>query len=169
MEQYNKMDRLIIRHGLSEANNRNNLGTLAFASKDAPLMPKGIEQAQKLGVVLRQKYPADTLDTAIACSELLRAQQTAQEAGFSQIIPYSILNEVEHGMDLKSLRSMLDSGELPQSALDTAETILESPPREGIIFTHGLVIAGLTEVLGLSQNYGRLIPRFCEVREISFD
>jgi len=162
------MSVLVIRHGLSEANNRANLGTLAFASGEAPLMQLGIEQAWELNQRLRTEYDIDVGNTQVATSQLKRTQETAWEAGFHHLATYPVLNEVDHGMELPKLRTALHFKELPEAALKAAETILENPPTESIWITHGLVIAGLCQILGASQD-ARFIPRFCEIRELPIE
>ncbi len=157
---------LVIRHGLSEANNRDNVGTLAFAAKDAPLMDKGREQATERAARLPGDYGINPQTTAVAISNLLRTRETAEVMGFQQITPYESLNEVEHGLEGVALRTMLDAGQLPSAALGAAETILRQPPSQEVWITHGLVIAGLSRVLGINHEFERLIPRFCEVREL---
>lgn len=156
---------LVIRHGLSEANNRDNVGTLAFAAKNAPLMEKGKEQARERAMRLSSDYGINPQTTAVAVSDLLRTRETAKVMGFQQIAPYESLNEVEHGMAGAALRAMLDAGQLPAGALHAAEAILRQPPSQEVWITHGLVIAGLSHVLGIAHRFERLIPRFCEVRE----
>jgi hypothetical protein len=159
------MTRLVIRHGLSEANNRNNVGTLAFASREAPLMEQGVEQAKHLRQYLFDSRGITTSDTRVATSTLERTQQTAREAGFTEIATYKALDEVEHGLELTELRAMLGRKELPDAALKAAELILGNPPTEGVWVSHGLVIAGLCQVIGANEDM-RFIPRFCEIREI---
>ena len=157
---------IVVRHGLSEANNRNNVGNLAFASETAPLMELGRQQARALRPMLNDEYSINPSATPAATSELLRTQQTAQEAGFLTLKAYSCLDEVKHGMELTSLRAILDEGMLPSIALQSAEAVLNNPPpEESIWFTHGLLIAGLCAALGVHQDR-RLIPRFCEAREL---
>jgi len=157
---------LVIRHGLSEANNRDNVGTLAFAAKDAPLMDKGKEQARERAARLPSDYDINPQTTAVAVSDLLRTRETAEVMRFQSITPYESLNEVGHGMEGAALRAMLDAGQLPPAALHAAEAILRQPPSQGVWITHGLVIAGLSHVLGINHGFERLIPRFCEVREL---
>ncbi len=61
---------LLIRHGESEANNKG-----FFAGQyDAPLMPKGIEQAKKTAEYIIKKYSPDK----IYASDLKRAYSTAE-------------------------------------------------------------------------------------------
>lgn len=153
---------LVIRHGLSEANNRE---SLAFGSSTASLMDKGREQARQLGHLLSTKYALSTAATAVATSRLQRTQETAREAGFLNLSTYSVLDEVEHGMELTILREALDKKQLPAAAVEVAQAVLEDPPRESVWITHGLVIAGLCQVLGVCQD-ARFIPRFCEIREL---
>ena len=156
---------LAIRHGLSHANNRDNIGTLAFASEQARLMCDGYHQARAMGKLLIDTYDIDVAHTPVAASRLLRTQQTAVAAGFLELYCYPQLDEVKHGMDLLELRTTLDSGKLPPAAIAAAEQTLANPPRQDIWITHGLRIAALCAVLGVHQNE-RLIPRFCEVREL---
>ena len=159
------MSILVVRHGLSEANNRRNIGTLAFASEQAPLMPAGHEQARAMGRLLMDHYSIDSQLTPVAVSRLARTQQTASSAGFLDITPYTQLDEVKHGIELAELRAMLDAGKLPEIALREAEATLNNPPQQAIWITHGLRIAALCAVLGVHQNE-RLIPQFCEIREL---
>jgi len=160
------MTKLVIRHGLSEANNKMNIGKLAFASSDAPLMPEGRIQAVDTRKYLLENYDRSIFNKTIAVSTMLRTQETAMVMGFSSHQEYDILDEVNHRTELHKLRIMLDKDILPVAALDHAEYLLEHPPEEGVWVTHGLVIAGLCKVLGISQENWRLIPRFCEVREL---
>jgi len=156
----------VIRHGFSTANNRDNIGRLAFAAKDAPLEEDGIKQAKKRAATLSRDYGIDPKTTPAAVSYLLRTKQTAQVMGFRPITPYESLNEVEHGMELLALRALLDKGRLPETALRAAEAVLHKRPTQKVWVAHGLIIAGLCEVLGISGEFDRLIPRFCEVRAL---
>lgn len=160
------MTRILVRHGLSEANNRNNLGNLAFASADAPLMNEGITQANAAGRLLVVKYGASILTKTVAVSTMRRTQETATAMGLRDQVVYPELQEVAHDMDLVELRHMLDRGGLPDAAVYIAQNLLENPPAESIWVTHGLVIAGLCSVLGVEHEDWRLIPRFCEIREL---
>jgi broad specificity phosphatase PhoE len=159
---------LVVRHALSEANNRDNVGTLAFAAEGAPLMDKGEDQAREGAMKLRDMYGVTPATTSVAVSHLLRTRQTALVMGFPEerITAYRLLDEVAHGMEGITLRAMLDGGELPPAAFKAAEALLAQPPAERVWVTHGLVIAALSNVLGVSGRYERLIPRFCEVREL---
>ena len=159
------MRKLIIRHGLSEANNRNNIGTPAFGSAEAPLMAKGVEQAQMLGERLLTEFKIEIDETTVATSEMLRAKQTASNAGFTSSNSYALLNEIERDVPFPEFRKMLDEKRLPDSAYEVAEAILENPPVEEIWFSHGLVIAALSEVLGVAKDQ-RFVPKFCEIREL---
>lgn len=156
----------VIRHGFSEANDRNNIGTLAFADKDAPLKKEGRSQARERAATLGCEYGINPATTPVAVSYLLRTKQTAEVMGFRPITPYESLNEVEHGMELLALRALLDIGELPRAALQAAAALLRKHPSEKVWVAHGLIIAGLCHVLGISHQFDRLIPRFCEVRAL---
>lgn len=161
------MRKLVIRHSLSEANNRENLGTPAFASADAPLMDGGRIIANVLGITLHDTYHIDTVEAFAATSTMLRTSETAVCAGFDprHLVAYPILDEVQKSRDFIELRTMLDAGIVPPEAIEAAYRVLENPPQEEIWFTHGLVIAGLCKVLGVYQD-ARVVPRFCEVREL---
>lgn len=131
-------------------------------------MPAGHEQARAMGRLLLDHYGIDSSLTPVAVSRLARTRQTARSAGFVAITPYGQLNEVKHGMELAELRTMLDAGKLPEIALREAEATLKNPPQQSVWITHGLRIAALCAVLDVYQNE-RLIPRFCEIRELPID
>jgi len=158
---------LVIRHSLSEANNRANVGTPAFASAEAPLMDGGRIIAGVLGITLHENYHIDTSEAFAATSTMLRTPETAMCAGFdpSHLVAYPILDEVPKMREFAELRAMLDAGIVPPEAIEAAYRVLENPPQEEIWFTHGLVIAGLCKVLGVYQD-ARTVPKFCEVREL---
>ena len=160
------MSKILVRHGLSEANNRNNHGNLALAGASAPLMKEGFAQAREAGQLLVARYGVEILSEPAAVSTMRRTQETADTLGLTNQTLYPELQEVAHGMDLADLRQLLSSGDLPDAALRTAEDLLDNPPAEGLWVTHGLVIAGLCRVLGVERDYDRLIPRFCEIREL---
>lgn len=159
--------KLVIRHGLSEANNRHNIGTPAFASPDAPLMPEGLAAAERLGLQLQEQFGITPNTEHIATSQYLRTIQTALTMGahYNHLRQYTILNELPRQQSGPELRAMLDNGQLPAQALVRAEAILASPPEEDVWVTHGLVIAGLCRTLGVYSNQ-RAVPRFCEIREL---
>ena len=161
------MRKLAIRHSLSQANNRENLGTPAFASANAPLMDGGRIIASVLGITLHDTYHIDTTVALAATSTMLRTSETALCAGFdpSHLVAYPILDEVPKMREFAELRAMLDAGIVPPEAIEAAYRVLENPPQEEIWFTHGLVIAGLCKVLGVYQD-ARTVPKFCEVREL---
>lgn len=161
------MSVIVLRHGLSEANNRKNIGTLAFAASDAPLMEQGRTGSRKLHITLKQEFGIDTRSTPAATSTYSRTMETAILAGHVITTPYGLLDEVSHGLELPHLRQLLDQKQLPVAALRTAEAILEKPPSEAIWYTHGLVIAGLCKILDTHQDR-RFIPEFCEARALDF-
>lgn len=161
------MSILVIRHGLSEANNINNFGTPAFGNFDAPLMEQGRASARRLRRVLPLNYGINLSSTPAATSELLRTQQTAKLAGFKTLQSYTLLNEVDRGLSLEDKRAVKATGVIPKEAIDAANDLLNDPPEEQIWFTHGLLIAGLCKVLNIYQDTGhRTIPSFCEIRRL---
>jgi len=158
------MSVLVVRHGLSEANNRENIGTLAFGASDAPLMEKGRAQAQAAGRLLREQYALDTEDT-VAVSTYLRTRETATHAGFVHQVQYAELSEVDSGLPRLELKAMLNRNEVPDAAVARAELLLAGElPEQQVWFTHGLVIAGLCKVLNVYTDMYK--PGFTEIREL---
>lgn len=157
------------RHSLSEANNRKNYGTPAFDNDDAPLMPEGRPMAQEMGRKFQELYGIIPATTPVAVSELRRTRETATEAGFVIVTPYAILNEVREAkvqLTHAELRASILRRENTPAALRVARLILEDPPEEDVMITHGLVIPALCEVLGVLHKFERFVPAFCEIREL---
>lgn len=168
------MSKLVIRHGLSQANNRENYGTPAFGNPNASLMDEGIIHATNAGNILRlPPYSVDTDITTVAVSKMRRTWETANFAGFHALRPYESLNELSHSLTLDELKHIKETLILPIVALRAAEDVLNSPPEENIWFTHGLLIASMCKVLDMNieprrDKNGKLtiIPDFCEIREL---
>jgi hypothetical protein len=160
------MSKLLCRHSLSEANNRNNYGTPAFGHADAPLMPEGRLIAQNMGDEFEAQHGIIPATTAAAVSKMLRAQETAREAGFVNLSEYAILNEVDTQLPHPELKDAIANRRHTSVALKAAELILENSPEERVWITHGLIIASLCEVLGVSSQFEHFVPRFCEIREL---
>lgn len=164
------MSIIVIRHGLSEANNRDNRGTPAFGNPDAPLMEQGRIDAAHLNQILSLELGTDVAQIPAAASMMRRTQETAETAGFTTINTYRILNEVDISLDDRI--QIKATKKIPKTALPiilrAAETVLENPPAEPVWFSHGLLIAGMCKVLGIYQEpvIQRPYPRFCEIREL---
>lgn len=156
------MSILVVRHGLSEANDRT---SAAFGSSDAELLPPGIDQAIEVGKILVAKYKIDPETKPVAASNMSRSQQTASVAGFRAIQNYDVLNEVDVPKTL-ALREALDRQEIIAEAREAAAAVLASPPEEGIWFTHGYLIAALCVATEMDTSGLRFIPRFGEIREL---
>lgn len=159
----------LVRHGLSQANNRENIGTPAFGAHDAELMDTGIEQARIAGRTLIGKY-ALLQTTSAAISTMRRTRQTAEEAGFTELIEYNQLDEIPVVLDdtIAERRARWHTGQLDDLVLEKAFETLLSPPKEQVWFTHGLRIAGICRVLDQYQD-AHTIPKFGEVREVRLD
>jgi hypothetical protein len=160
------MPKLVGRHSLSEANNRNNYGTPAFGHAGAPLMPEGRSMAKEMGEEFRFVYGIIRVRTPVAVSKMLRSQETAREAGFILLREYECLNEVDTKLPLPELKESIINRRQTAAALKAAELLLQTPPPEEVWITHGLVIAGLCELLGIADRYEHFIPKFCEIREL---
>jgi phosphohistidine phosphatase SixA len=159
------MSILVVRHGLSEANNRENYGTPAFGNPDAGLMPKGEDQARNLGDLLVRDFGVDLTTEPVAVSELRRTQETAQYAGFQNLVIYKALNEEKGGLTDKEVLDYLVNRRSPDATIRAVRALIDNPPVERIWFTHAFVIATLCNELGVYGN-ARFTPRFCEVREL---
>jgi hypothetical protein len=155
---------LVVRHGLSEANDIN---LPAFGKSDAKLLPRGIEQAEEVGKILVARYGIDPKTEPVAASDMFRSQQTASVAGFIVVRNYPILNEVDIPDKLR-LREALDNKKILPEAYKAAEAVLASPPAERIWFTHGYLIAALCKLTGFDLGDERPVPRFGEARELVF-
>lgn len=159
------MSILVVRHGLSYANQS---GSPAFRSPEAPLTWLGREQARYVGRVLARDHGIEVSQTPVGVSEFHRAQETADMAGFQRGREYTSLNEISHNLSKSEWRAMIAAGRLPDNALEEAETRLETPFTEKVLFSHGLLIACMCVVLGVPQGKS-LIPSFCEVRELPIE
>lgn len=160
------MNILVGRHALSEGNNRENLGTPLFGHPDAPLMELGRGQSQDMGRAFLEKYGIMPANTPVAVSNMLRSQETAQYAGFAQLVQYVQLNEVDTELDNTILHQWISEKRHTEIALKAARLILENPPKESVWITHGLVIASLCEILKVSDQFENFLPTFCEIREL---
>ncbi len=154
----------LVRHGLSEANNRN---SPAFGASDAELMQAGVEHAQAAGRLLIGRYALLQVGQ-VAASTMRRAQQTAQEAGFGDFTAYSCLDEIAIEGTVAEQREGWYKGKFDGYVTEHALTTLARAPHEQIWFTHGLRIGVIWKGLGHHQEM-RPIPRFGEVREITID
>lgn len=160
------MSKFVARHSLSEANNRENHGTLLFGHPDAELMPLGREMAQEMGQVFERVHGIIPVRTRVAVSKMLRSQETALEAGFTDLEEYEVLDEVDTKLPHPELKKSIADRQHSEVALTAAQRILDSPPEEEVWVTHGLVIASLCEVLGVADQFERFVPKFCEIREL---
>lgn len=158
------MSKLVIRHCLSEANNYENYGTPAFGNPEAPLTPRGREQATDLGRLLVVKYGIELNTEPVAVSMLRRTQETAIVAGFRHLSLYPELNEEKGGLTDEEVRAALLARYSPPATVDAVRKIIEDPPKEDVIIMHAYLIAAMGDVLGLYTDE-RFTPRFGEVRE----
>jgi broad specificity phosphatase PhoE len=111
------MSKLVVRHGLSEANNRENYGTPAFGNPDAPLMPLGREQAAAKGELLIAEYGMQIPEQSVAVSMMRRSQETAIVAGFRKLCLYPELNEEKGGLDDTDVRNALLTRRPPEATI----------------------------------------------------
>lgn len=160
------MSVLVVRHGLSEANNRKNYGTPAFGNPEAGLMPAGRDQAVMLGGRLATEFNVELGVEPVAVSMMRRTQETAIVAGFRKLAIYPELNEEKGGLSDADIAIALKTKCPPEATRIAARLIIERPPQEKIWITHALLIATICQELGVYGN-ARFTPKFCEVRELS--
>jgi hypothetical protein len=159
------MSILVVRNGLSEANNRDNYGTPAFGNPRAGLMEDGEVQAAAMGVLLHDTFGIDFANEPVAVSMMRRTQETAIVAGFRKLSIYPELNEEKGGLSDSEIRIALDSKQPPEATKKAARLLIENPPSEIVWVTHALLIATICQELGAYTNE-RFTPRFCEIREL---
>lgn len=159
------MQKLLVRHGLSFANDKE---SLAFGRMDAPLRLEGVGHAVATGRRLRLDFLADP-HAGAATSEALRTQQTACCAGFVIKKSYSLLNEVDIS-GYPNFREILANEVIIPEACSAAERVFANPPAEDVWFTHGYLIMAIGDVLGIQLEPGvRLKPQFGEVRPMQIN
>lgn len=154
-----------MRHGLSEANNRENYGTPAFGNPEAPLMPAGREQATALGSKLFAVYGIEVATVPVAVSMMRRTQETAIVAGFRKLFLYPELNEEKGNMSDADTATALKMRKPPEATRIAARHLIEHPPVEKLWVTHALLIATICQELGIYETE-RFTPKFCEIREL---
>lgn len=167
----------LIRHAHSKANEADSSNLtgegLAFANRSAGLTDEGKLQCQELELLLRTRHGVIPAKTKVAVSTFERTRLTAVELGFVIINPYAQLDEVDPGLPIEKYRRYVEGHHrLPEvslrAAIAAAEVVLENPPEEEVWISHGLLIAGICSILEIGQQYDRLNPEQCEVREITF-
>lgn len=159
----------VARHGFSEANNRENVGTLAFGNKYAGLEEAGIAHARQLGHTLLTQHGIDLSITPVATSTYTRAIETATEAGALLQTHHSLLDELEPeqtGIPRTEIRDVIASRKFPAKVLKIVEQRLETPPPETVWITHGVFIATMCVVLEQDEQFENLKPEFGEVRKL---
>jgi hypothetical protein len=155
-----------MRHGVSPANDK---GNPAYGSPSAGLLPLGRQQSMAGGEKLRAEYNFDTTNNWVATSRMRRSQDSAISAGCMNLVFYGALNEATEGLsidELLQIKPALAKRHVPSCAINRATQLLESPPQEGLWITHGLIIVGLCEVLGVRNPEWRFLPNFGEIREL---
>ena len=163
---------LVIRHAHSTANDEGQApgmtaADLAFANQNAGLSKRGEEQCAALAPQLA--FALSIAKTPVAHSHLARTRLTAELVGFRKLRADHALDEVDYtsDMDLATLRARLRRNDIPQVALRAADWTLRNAPRENVWITHGLLIAGLSIVLGVANQYKRPVPSQCEARYLT--
>ena len=133
------------------------------------LSEMGMHNAASLATKLMGKgLFVDGSDVLAAVSEHSLTRQTALHAGFhyDEQVEHALLNEVElPDMTHDELAEVLRRDELPNLVLERAQQLIEDPPEQGVWFTHGLVVAGLTKVLDV-RHQRLLVPNYGEIRAL---
>lgn len=147
---------LLIRHAESTANS----GDVAFGNYEAPLTENALNnQIPKARKELIEKYGInpDEYDRPVAASEYNRTYQTARELGFRAIERIEVFNESEIYQSgelagVNVIKKHVDNdGWLPEQELARSRQIIENIKSGSIdyeiIFSHGMVIAGVLSEL----------------------
>lgn len=122
-----------------------------FPKEGAPLSDEGRKAILGLKDEL-ERLGIDVANEPVAISELLRTRQTAELAGFKNIIEYASLNEIETGLGPEELAGVIAQKIIPEVASAAARKLLKYPPRENVWVTHGMLIAGIAEVLDIPSS-----------------
>ncbi len=166
------MKKILVRHSLSYANDKE---SPAFGRPEAHLREAGIQHAKMLRPVFEKILGSKFNSTIVAVSEMNRAQETANYAGFKKQRTYSRLNEYD-GDSKRQAMAFVANGDFDNAANSLAvysNDLISTPPEEDIWFTHGLVIAGLTwakdyEEIRIgdfeARKANRFIPYFTSLR-----
>ena len=127
-----------------------------------PLTQLSVEQARYLGIQLRADEEEFDF-SMVAISEMLRTEQTARALGAKATRVYPILNEV---LLTDEEKQMLLRNKIPLSVFERGAEILDDPPEEQVVVSHGGPIAGLCAVLGVQVE--RFLPVHLETRILDF-
>lgn len=166
----NMTEVLLIRHAQSEVNVERSAGVVAQTAlgiTKSPLTEKGIEQSLQLNTTLKERFGIvpERYNRAIATSEYLRAQQTAEIAGFRIRNVQPLINEMHMVKDVtlpmtgrrvisKHSHERWVPDELMERAVRFVNLVRDGELDYQIYFSHGLFIAAVklaTEDL-LPQN-----------------
>ena len=103
-----------------------------------------------------------------AVSELYRTHQTATYLGFLGMEVYRSLNELQSDLSREQIREQLERSNsmLRRQARTQAVTLFEKPPPVKFLITHGGLMVGMADVLGL--KFKTIVPECLEVREMDF-
>ena len=158
---------LLVRHAQSTANT----GDVAFGNFEAPLTDHALKhQIPQLRKELIDEYGInpDEYDRPVVASEYHRTHQTARELGFRYIDKTGIINEsdIYHSDTLAGVdvvqKHVEEGGWLPEEELARAQEIIDHIRRGTfeyeIIFSHGMVIAGILSELNKRRGSKSIKP-----------
>ena len=147
------MEVLLIRHAQTDKAGD-------YGEAGPPLNRTGLDRARKLGAELARRG-INVAAVPAAASPLLRARQTARNAGLLKAMPSPLLAEVVTA-DPGKTSALLEARQLPEEALTAAEALLGSPPEGAIWVTHGLLMMGVLSKLDKTDP-DHFIPDYCEI------
>ena len=160
-QKVHKMKRYVIRHGHTGVK-RAKRGE--FGVEGPPLSELGRQQA----AALKQKLTELGIDPntePVAVSELIRTHQTADLAGFKNLIVKPVLNEVQTGLPHEEFIKLFMAEKVAPAVLRRAQQVLDNPPAERVWVMHGLLIIGLRELLGVKAQ--PFDPEFCSILQLN--
>ncbi len=142
------MKRIIIRHGHTGVDRD---ARDSFGAEGPPISKQGVADAERAGREI-EKLGINLAAEPVAISTYLRTKQTAEAAGFKKLRADPSLNEIFTGIPNDQLKDMVAKRQVPEIVLQKAQAILDNPPPEKVWVTHGLVIIGLRELLGMQAD-----------------
>lgn len=158
------MNLYLARHGQAEVNKGHN--DPAIDAWESPLT----EQGQVQAVLLGQGYQDLGIKSGaepVEVSELLRSQQTALGAGWSEndMVINSLLNEVSLERGKTTIMREVVRGKVPIESQRAGAAVLENPPTNRACISHALTIIGICHEAGTPyyELTGQKLPGFGEI------
>lgn len=163
---------LLVRHAEAEANKKREKGDVAFGNFESPLTHKALSQQApdaRRELIETHNFTPKDFEKAVLASEYLRTGDTARAMGFETIHTLELLNESDiyqkrklRGVDVIK-KHVEEDGWLPRKERKRGRKILKMIKRGelneyGVIFSHGMVIAGILSELNRQSGFEVIKP-----------